>query len=135
MHVYELVVNQISATNGSLWVTNSAKCESVNAVIYVTTDVDKIKANCYYVYSPSSDSSVRVCIHTSSLFNEDQFEIEYQNNYAKDGNRMEYIYKIIIDDGGYIQELTFINFSSDMSKILNAELVINYNSDNSKKIN
>lgn len=135
MHVYELVVNQISATNGSLWVTNSAKCESVNAVIYVTTDVDKIKANCYYVYSPSSDSSVRVCIHTSSLFNEDQFEIEYQNNYAKDGNRMEYIYKIIIDDGGYIQELTFINFSSDMSKILNAELVINYNSGNSKKIN
>lgn len=135
MHVYELVVNQISATNGSLWVTNSAKCESVNAVIYVTTDVDKIKANCYYVYSPSSDSSVRVCIHTSSLFNEDQFEIEYQNNYAENGNRMEYIYKIIVDDEGYIQELTFINFSSDMQQILNAELVINYNSDTSKKIN
>jgi hypothetical protein len=29
MHVFELVVNKISATNGSLWVTDSAKIDSV----------------------------------------------------------------------------------------------------------
>jgi hypothetical protein len=27
MYVYELVVNKVSATNGSLWVTNSSKVE------------------------------------------------------------------------------------------------------------
>jgi hypothetical protein len=29
MHVFELVVNQISATNGSLWVTDSGEIEEV----------------------------------------------------------------------------------------------------------
>jgi hypothetical protein len=29
MHVFELVVNKVSATNGSLWVTDSAKIEKV----------------------------------------------------------------------------------------------------------
>lgn len=28
MKVYEMVINKISATNGSIWVSNSSKCES-----------------------------------------------------------------------------------------------------------
>jgi hypothetical protein len=28
MKVYELVINKISATNGSLWVANSSKCDA-----------------------------------------------------------------------------------------------------------
>lgn len=143
MHVYELVVNQISATNGSLWVTNSAKCESaINTILYVTTDVDKVKANCYYIYSPLSNNSIKVYIHTSSLFNEDQFEEEYQKNHTdpednkKQYNRMEYIYyNIVINNIKSFQELTYVNFTSDMQQILNAELIINYNSDTSETVN
>ena len=143
MHVYELVVNQISATNGSLWVTNSAKCESaINTILYITTDVDKVKANCYYIYSPLSNNSIKVYIHTSSLFNEDQFEEEYQKNHTdpednkKQYNRMEYIYyNIVINKIKSFQELTYVNFTSDMQQILNAELIINYNSDTSETIN
>lgn len=143
MHVYELVVNQISATNGSLWVTNSAKCESaINTILYITTDVDKVKANCYYIYSPLSNNSIKVYIHTSSLFNEDQFEEEYQKNHTdpednkKQYNRMEYIYyNIVINKIKSFQELTCVNFCSDMQQILNAELIINYNSDTSETVN
>ena len=32
MHVYELVINKISATNGSLWISNSSKIDSVYTV-------------------------------------------------------------------------------------------------------
>lgn len=142
MHVYELVVNQISATNGSLWVTNSAKCESaINNILYITTDVDKVKANCYYIYSPFPNNSIKVYIHTSSLFNEDQFEEEYQKNhidpeYSKNYNRMQYIYyNIIINKIKNFQELTYVNFSYDMQLITNAELIINYNSGSSKTVN
>lgn len=36
MRVFELVINKISATNGSLWVSNSSKCESAKCPIIIT---------------------------------------------------------------------------------------------------
>lgn len=44
MHVYELVVNKISATNGSLWVTNAGKVSSVQKL--------EIKENSFFSDSP-----------------------------------------------------------------------------------
>ena len=38
MQVYEMVINQISATNGSLWVSNSAKCTEVFKPIIITKE-------------------------------------------------------------------------------------------------
>jgi hypothetical protein len=38
MQVYELVVNKISATNGSLWVTNSGKVTSVIKLVIKSND-------------------------------------------------------------------------------------------------
>lgn len=36
MRVYEMVINKISATNGSIWVTNSSKCDSAVQPIILT---------------------------------------------------------------------------------------------------
>lgn len=43
--VYEMVINQISATNGSLWVSNSVKCESVDTIkILFKEDLETLTA-------------------------------------------------------------------------------------------
>lgn len=43
MKVYELVVNKISATNGSIWISNSSKCSEVNIPTILTqSQVDAI---------------------------------------------------------------------------------------------
>lgn len=48
MRVYEMVINKISATNGSLWITNSSKCES--AVQPVITDGSDLHSGNYYIF-------------------------------------------------------------------------------------
>ena len=43
MNVYELIINQIRATNGSLWVSDSAKIHSINGLTcYIDTDSGSI---------------------------------------------------------------------------------------------
>jgi hypothetical protein len=39
MKVYELCVNKITATNGSIWVSNSSKCSEVIQPIVITSDI------------------------------------------------------------------------------------------------
>lgn len=45
MHVYELVVNKIMATNGSLWVSDSAKIESLRLVYLIDVNDDTQEKN------------------------------------------------------------------------------------------
>lgn len=64
MHVYEMVINQISATNGSLWVSNSVKCENAYTVkILLKEDLELkskedlikyIKNETYYIVTESN---------------------------------------------------------------------------------
>lgn len=51
MQVFELIVNQVKATNGSLWVTDSCEVEEVFEVHYlnVLTDLNNITTNRWYV--------------------------------------------------------------------------------------
>lgn len=53
MQVYELVVNKISATNGSLWVTDSVEVEKVFPVRFIDVSNPNyqlyVNENCYYV--------------------------------------------------------------------------------------
>lgn len=51
MQVFELIVNQVKATNGSLWVTDSCEVEEVFEVHYlnVLTDLSNITTNRWYV--------------------------------------------------------------------------------------
>ena len=53
MQVYELVVNKISATNGSLWVTDSVEVEKVYPVRFINVSNPNyqlyVNENCYYV--------------------------------------------------------------------------------------
>lgn len=51
MQVFELIVNQVKATNGSLWVTDSCEVEEVSEVHYlnVLTDLSNITTNRWYV--------------------------------------------------------------------------------------
>lgn len=51
MQVYELVINKISATNGSLWITNSSKCDSVLQPTIISTldNISSLESNTYYL--------------------------------------------------------------------------------------
>ena len=52
MQVFELVVNKISATNGSLWVTDSAKIEKVERVKMlpaIENGLEGMDLNCWYI--------------------------------------------------------------------------------------
>ena len=51
MQVFELIVNQVKATNGSLWVTDSCEVEEVFEVYYldITKDLTKIVKDRWYI--------------------------------------------------------------------------------------
>lgn len=54
MQVYEMVINQISATNGSLWVSNATTCEEVFQPLIVTKEeIDSVSVgNLGYIFEP-----------------------------------------------------------------------------------
>lgn len=58
MQVYELVINKISATNGSLWITNSSKCDSVLQPTIISTldNISSLSSNTYYLIQYSDDN-------------------------------------------------------------------------------
>ena len=74
MKVYEMVINKISATNGSIWVSNSSKCASTIAPVILTETqlnsavvngkVDKekllkiLKSNTYYLLTTNNTENV-----------------------------------------------------------------------------
>lgn len=60
MQVYELVINKISATNGSIWVSNSSKIDSVYPV---STEVSK-----YFIYKKGT-TDVLVFVQDLETFN------------------------------------------------------------------
>lgn len=60
MKVFEMVINQISATNGSLWVSNSSKCASAKQPIIVNSD------GVIYGETDSNNSSIKVEFDSSS---------------------------------------------------------------------
>lgn len=49
MMVYEMVINKIMATNGSLWVSNSSKIESVKQVRFIYPDYTKYVKDSYSI--------------------------------------------------------------------------------------
>ena len=52
MQVFELIVNQIKATNGSLWVTDSCEVEEVHTIEYLDVNdltYDKVSPNVWYL--------------------------------------------------------------------------------------
>lgn len=99
MHVFELVVNKISATNGSLWVTDSAKIDSVyNVKTLPISDnsLDWVEENVWYVpYQTQYDSNgtttdvynrKKVVIDDRNIKRPEQYttingEIRFENNY------------------------------------------------------
>lgn len=74
MKVYEMVINKISATNGSLWISNSSKCSSAIAPIILTETqlnstvvngvVDKnkllkiLKSDTYYLLTTNNTENI-----------------------------------------------------------------------------
>ena len=62
MNVYELVVNKISATNGSLWVSDSLKVEKVEKINYKTV---------YYFGQDANGGDLTIVIHSSSDYDGD----------------------------------------------------------------
>lgn len=84
MKVYEMVINKISATNGSIWVSNSSKCESaVQPTILTDKELRSIaswtgsaenkdaalkiiKSNTYYLPIPSNGTNTESTISLTS---------------------------------------------------------------------
>lgn len=60
MKVFEMVINQISATNGSLWVSNSSKCASAKQPIIVAS------SGIIYGETDSNNNSIKVEFDSSS---------------------------------------------------------------------
>ena len=60
MRVFEMVINQISATNGSLWVSNSSKCASARQPIIVDSN------GVIYGETDSNNNSIKVEFDSSS---------------------------------------------------------------------
>ena len=79
MHVFELVVNKISATNGSLWVTDSAKIDSVYNVktLPVTGNyIDQIEEDVWYVPYQNTTSQYnrkKIVINESNIKRPEQY--------------------------------------------------------------
>lgn len=84
MKVYEMVINKISATNGSIWVSNSSKCESaVQPTILTDKELESItswtgspenkdaalkiiKSDTYYLPIPSNGANTESTISLTS---------------------------------------------------------------------
>lgn len=84
MKVYEMVINKISATNGSVWISNSSKCDSAVQPTILTDsqlksipswtglDADRetalkiIKSNTYYLPIPSNGANTDSTVTLSS---------------------------------------------------------------------
>ncbi len=89
MHVFELVVNKISATNGSLWVTDSAKVDKVYDVktLPISSErFDFIEQDVWYIpYEPDYNRQ-KITINDVNIKRPEQYTvvdnaIEFNNNY------------------------------------------------------
>ena len=129
LNVYELVVNQIRATNGSLWVTNSAECKEFYYVKYYdsATSPASLETDAYYVFERNN-----CCIlYISTSFNIDNFEIEY-SEYLKENDapvdRLEYLYNKVkgtsTETSGSSYDCIWADYSTSMANINTANMVI-----------
>lgn len=79
LNVFELVVNKISATNGSFWVTDSFKVKKVHDFIYLDCQyfnaISALEVDTYYI--PFIDDSTTIYSIT------DSFETIYENTSSK----------------------------------------------------
>ena len=83
MKVYEMVINKISATNGSIWVSNSSKCSEavqptiltdsqLRSIAWTGTDANKeaalkiIKSGTYYLPIPSNGANTESTVTYST---------------------------------------------------------------------
>lgn len=116
MMVYELVINQISATNGSLWVTNSAKCKEV---INISEEGELLSSNTYYLYEDGSKKYV--------LYTFDNFDpVEFENNLPlQPESRVKYLIDLI--NSGSQQNALVVDYTSDYSDITKASIIIDNN--------
>ena len=81
MYVYEMVINQISATNGSLWVSNSVKCDAAHGInILFKEDLDSkskdqliqyIKNDSYYIVTTKKLTSLNINRDTNDYTGKD----------------------------------------------------------------
>lgn len=72
MKVYELVINNISATNGALWITNSSKCEKSSIPLYMDSNfqVNQLESDTWYI--PLTSSNIQeITIKGENLANSD----------------------------------------------------------------
>lgn len=70
LNVFELVVNKISATNGSFWITDSFKVDKVHNIKY-------LKAEDYPITNESQYNELL------GMFNEDDYYVIYSNSFNK----------------------------------------------------
>lgn len=78
MHVYELIVNKIKATNGSLWVSDSAEIDSV----------EKLTPDYYWFYKYVNDQLVQindVGLTPSQINDINWGEVDYWDAWISDG--------------------------------------------------
>jgi hypothetical protein len=66
LNVFELIVNKISATNGSFWVTDSFKVDKIYDIIYLNED--------------DYDSVVQTEEFINNLFDKDKYYIPITNS-------------------------------------------------------
>ena len=136
LNIYELVVNQMSATNGSLWVTNSAKCESAGKPEYYQsypTDsvIKSLYPGNYYIVESGNDC---ILFYVYTNFDLDMFEA----GYAEFGSdRLSYLKTYIENEipdytpdtsgDDYItigKTALYKQYSNDMSNIKGANMLI-----------
>lgn len=113
MSVYELVVNKISATNGSLWVTNAGKIESVykinlaqpGKVTLAYSDTDPSGAS-FYNYTTFSEADITEKLGLSGNLFADSF-LKQTRKLINDGisNYYLYLYYSYFSGSFYLIEL------------------------------
>jgi hypothetical protein len=82
MQVYELVVNKISATNGSLWITNAGKVTKVQHLpIYTKSEINSGSIHSSSIYSGDSNDAGEFW---TGLNNGTKFIVIYKNSTDSD---------------------------------------------------
>lgn len=123
MHVFELVVNQISATNGSLWVTDSGEIDEVFDVELLEVDenntTDLLEIPKYYIYNnqfkeyiPTHTASKLLCNYKciKDLYLEYKEGSEYLNVYQE-------FYNYPLNNKQEINSNNFIDYTTNLNLI------------------
>lgn len=117
LSVYELVVNQIRATNGTLWVTNSATVDDTSNLYVEDSEsailLNSLYPNSYYLY------------YTSVIYTYQYFSNDRLNSYIEDeqfaGDKLQFIldYNNVYNLGVNIYDI-----SSEITRIKLAKMFI-----------